>query len=189
MRRVIITGGIGSGKSMVSQMLRVMGFPVYDCDSQAMRLIHEDEQLRCEIIALLGTQAYDAHGNYNRQWVSDQVFANPDMLRRLNACVHPAVIRDIERWTERQNSDLVFIETALLRQSGLIVMSHDVWRVTAPEALCIARVQRRSALTEQQVRQRINSQQQREAAFPDEHIIVNDERHPLLPQIMDLINY
>ncbi len=187
MRRVIITGGIGSGKSMVSQMLRVMGFPVYDCDSQAMRLIHEDEQLRCEIIALLGTQAYDAHGNYNRQWVSDQVFANPDMLKRLNACVHPAVIRDIERWTERQNSDLVFIETALLRQSGLIVMSHDVWRVTAPEALCIARVQQRSALTEQQVRQRMIAQQQREESYPDEHVIVNDERKPLLPQILHLI--
>lgn len=187
MRRVIITGGIGSGKSMVSQMLQVMGYPVYDCDSQAMRLIHEDEQLRCEIISLLGPQAYDAQGCYNRQWVSEQVFANPDLLKRLNACVHPAVVRDIERWAERQNSDPIFIETALLRQSGLIVMTDDIWRVTSPEPLRIARVQRRSALTEQQVRQRMIAQQLREESYPDEHVLVNDERKPLLPQILHLI--
>lgn len=187
MKRVIITGGIGSGKSMVSQMLRVMGYPVYDCDSQAMRLIHEDDRLRCEIISLLGPHAYDAQGNYNRQWVSQRVFAEADLLKNLNGCVHPAVARDIERWSEQQNSDQVFVETALLRQSGLIVTADDVWRVTAPESMRIARVQQRSGLTEQQVKQRITSQQQRETPFPGEHIIVNDGQHPLLPQILFLI--
>lgn len=187
MRRVIITGGIGSGKSMVSQMLRVMGYPVYDCDSQAMRLINEDAQLRHEIIALLGPQAYDQQGNYNRSWVSGQVFAHRDLLQRLNGCVHPAVARDIEQWAQRHNSTLVFVETALLRQSGLIVTADAVWRVTAPESLRVSRVMQRSALTEQEVMQRIVAQQQREAPYPDEHIIVNDERRPLLPQIIDLI--
>lgn len=187
MKRIIITGGIGSGKSMVSQMLRVMGYPVYDCDSQAMRLIHDDKLLRHDIIALLGSQAYDAHGCYNRQWVSGQVFANPDLLLKLNGCVHPAVARDIEQWVRWQTTDNIFIETALLRQSGLIIMAHDVWRVTAPEQLRIERVQHRSQLTNQQVKQRILSQQLREAPFPDERIIVNDERQPLLPQILNLI--
>ena len=187
MRRIIITGGIGSGKSMVSRMLRVMGYPVYDCDSQAMRLIHENEQLRCEIVALLGAQAYDVQGHYNRQWVSDKVFANPVLLQKLNDCVHPAVARDIERWIQGYSTDCVFVETALLRQSGLIIMADDVWRVTAPEQLRIKRVQHRSDLTEQQVRKRILAQQQREAPYPDERIIVNDECLPLLPQILQLI--
>lgn len=172
---------------MVSHILRVMGYPVYDCDAQAIRLIHDDCQLRQDIVALMGEKAYDEQGRYDRQWVGERVFLDRTLLLQLNALVHPAVARDIERWLETQRTTRAFVETALLRQSGLIAIADEVWRVDAHEQLRIQRVMRRSALTEQQVRDRIAAQQAREMPYPDEHIIVNDERQPLLPQILKLI--
>lgn len=188
MRRIIITGGIGSGKSMVSRMLLVMGFPVYDCDSQAIRLIDCDEQLKHDIVALLGTEAYDLTGHYNREWVAERVFGNRQLLDQINALVHPAVIRDIQRWSLSLSTSMCFVETALMRQSGLNKMADCIWRVDAPDELRIARVQRRSALTAGQIAQRIDAQRRKEAPFDHETVLVNDGLRPLLPQVIDAIS-
>ena len=87
MRRVIITGGIGSGKSVVSHMLLVMGYPVYDCDSRAIDLIDTDSSLKAAIVELLGKQAYDKNGHYDRQWVAQQVFTDRSLLDKINNLV------------------------------------------------------------------------------------------------------
>ena len=94
-----ITGGIGSGKSVIARQLRQMGYEVYDTDSQAKRLIVEDSKIRKQITALFGSQAYK-DGVYQTAFVAQQVFADPTLLARLNAIVHPAVRQDIlQRFT------------------------------------------------------------------------------------------
>ena len=187
MTHVIITGGIGSGKSVVSRMLTVMGYPVYDCDSQAITLIDHDLQLRADIVALLGSEAYDAQGHYNRHWVATRVFGNRTMLEQINALVHPAVIRDINRWTQGLDCSMCFVETALMRQSGLNLMADAIWRVTAPDDVRILRVVRRSGLTASQVAQRIEAQRSKEAPFDGETVLVNDNSRTLLTQVLEAL--
>lgn len=98
-----ITGGIGSGKSVVSQLLRVMGFSVYDCDARAKWVMTHDPELRQQLIELFGPQTYvEVEGSetlpiLNKPYLSSQIFGNPDALARMNACVHPAVARDLQR--------------------------------------------------------------------------------------------
>ena len=187
MTRVVITGGIGSGKSVVSHIVAVMGIPVYDCDSEAIRLLHVDDSLRRDVIALLGLEAYDRQGGYDRRWVGNRVFAQPQLLEQLNALVHPAVARDIGRWASEQESDLVMIETALMRQSGLNKMADAIWRVVAPDEVRVARVRQRSGLTAHQVQERIEAQRRKESPFDGEVILVNDGVKALLPQVFNAL--
>ena len=98
-----ITGGIGSGKSTIVQVLAARGYAVYDCDREAKRIIVENAEVRKAIIALLGTEAFvpsPQHpftGSYNTSYVSQRVFAEPELLQQLNAIVHPAVKADIKK--------------------------------------------------------------------------------------------
>ena len=94
---VIITGGIGSGKSMVSQLLKVMGYTVYDCDSRAKELMLTDATLKGQLTELLGPETYAADGRLNRPYVASRIFGNQELLGQMNALVHPAVAADIRR--------------------------------------------------------------------------------------------
>ncbi len=94
---VIITGGIGSGKSMVSQLLKVMGYTVYDCDSRAKKLMLTDATLKGQLTELLGPETYAADGQLNRPYVASRIFGNQELLGQMNALVHPAVAADIRR--------------------------------------------------------------------------------------------
>ena len=98
-----LTGGIGSGKSTIAQQLRAMGYAVYDTDSQAKRLIQSDPHVREQITALFGTEVYQ-DGVYQTALVAQRVFADPVLLSRLNAIVHPAVRADILRWSSSLTS-------------------------------------------------------------------------------------
>ena len=95
---IAITGGIGSGKSVVTKVLATMSYPVYDTDSQARRLMTTDEVLKQELVREFGPSVYDADGSLNRVSLAAVVFNNQEALERLNHIVHPAVIRDLERW-------------------------------------------------------------------------------------------
>lgn len=187
MKLVAITGGIGTGKSVVSRMLGVMGYPVYDCDSEAKRLMVSDEELVAGIKNLLGNDAYALDGSLNREYVASCIFSDKALVAQMNALVHPAVLRDITRWASNTGSESNFVETALLRESNMVVILDDVWEVTAPLELRIKRVARRSNLTEEQTRARISNQ-----SFADDdasaHIIVNDGVTPLIPQVLALLN-
>lgn len=186
-KRVIITGGIGTGKSVVSTMLKVMRYPVYDCDSMALKLMNEDTALVEQITRLLGVQAYDRQRRYDRIWVASKVFEQPVLLDRLNALVHPAVARDIDRWQQSASADIVFVETALMRQSGLHEHADAIWRVTAPDTLRVLRVQRRSGLTAEQVGKRIEAQRLKEIPCQGEVVLNNDGVTPLMPQLIDAL--
>lgn len=191
MKLIAITGGIGSGKSVVARMAQVMGYEVYDCDSRAKALMVEDRELRHALIQAFGNGIYMADGNIDRQRLSAIAFSDKDALARLNALVHPATARDMKRWAEHQamaGASIAFVETALLRTAGLDKHVDAIWHVTAPAQVRIERVMTRSGLTAEQVTDRIAAQQCEDSIKPDEQVIINDNVTALLPQIIGLLN-
>lgn len=186
MKLIAITGGIGTGKSVVSSILKVMGYPVYDCDSEAKRLMVTDAALVQGLKQLLGDEAYNADGSLNRAYMSSRIFGHDEMVAQVNALVHPAVLADIQRWAQHTGSELNFVETALLQESGMARILDDVWTVTAPTGLRISRVAKRSGLTEQQTRDRMGNQSF-DAVDDSSHAIVNDNNHAVIPQVMALL--
>ncbi len=153
-----ITGGIGSGKSYIADGLRQQGYTVYDCDAEAKRIIVEDPQVRAQIIALLGEEAYTPNGTYNNAYVASIVFGQPTLLQQLNAIVHPAVRRDILALYSTLQSHVLFIESAILFESGFDTLCKAVICVTAPEETRIARAMARDHATYEQVQRRIHNQ-------------------------------
>ena len=127
-----ITGGIGSGKSTIARALAARGYAVYDCDREAKRIIAENKDVQQQIIALLGPEAF-VNGVYNTSYVAQRVFAEPELLERLNQIVHPAVKEDI---LEKQPD---FVESAILYEAGLDAICDKIFVVDAPEEIRIAR--------------------------------------------------
>ena len=182
----IIAGGIGSGKSVVSRLLSVMGYPTYDCDSRAKWLMNHNITLKNQITALLGMKAY-CGAVLDNGYVASRIFADGGLLKQINSLVHPVVKADIALWAESHEGRRCFVETALLTESGLGMMAQDVWVVDAPVDVRIERVARRSALTEAQIRKRISAQTD-VTTLPGVHLIVNDGKCALLPQLLHLLN-
>lgn len=184
-RKIAITGGIGSGKSVVCHALRNLGYPVYDCDSRARLLMDSSTEIRRQIATEISAEALDADGKINRPRLSSIVFADPDKLRRLNAIVHGAVRADFTAWADSEKADMIFVETAILYESGFDSITDDIWEVTAPDAIKIARVQRRSKLSVDEIKQRMAAQSSK--IMPHHKVIINDDITPLLPQIFKLL--
>lgn len=153
-----ITGGIGSGKSTVSQFIEALGFPVYDSDFWAKELVNIDENLKSRIIELLGEESYDENGKYNRKFVAEKVFENQELLLKLNQIIHPAVKIHFENWVNAQNSEFVFKETALLFELKLNESCYQSILVTADENIRIKRVMNRDGRTYREVKEIIDKQ-------------------------------
>ncbi len=187
MKVVAITGGIGSGKSVVSRLLCIAGYPVYDCDSRAKRLMAESVEIKNRLCDAFG-DAVVADGVIQKSVLANAVFGNAEKLNKLNAIVHPVVFDDIRQWTESQTTDCVFVETAILRESGVDALVDEVWIVDAPVDVRIKRVIARNGLSEGEVRQRIESQaSELQFACPTK-TICNYGDHPIMVQVMKLLN-
>lgn len=190
MKLIAITGGIGSGKSVVCHILRAKGFPVYDCDSAAKRIMDNDEALKRQIATIFGDECLDGT-KLNRKAIADIVFSDRSMLNQLNALVHNAVRADITEWTTwHKDKELLFIETAILFQSGLNMMVDGEWRVTAPVEQRIKRVMHRNNLTEDEVMNRINAQQytpEPGSICPTLSLIHNSDDDWVLPAVNSLL--
>ena len=182
-----ITGGIGCGKSVVAEILRILGHEVYDCDSRAKLLMDSNQHIKDRIAAEICEEAILPSGSIDRAKLAEKVFADSARLENLNAIVHAAVRQDILEWARNRRN--AFIETAILYQSQLDRMVDHVWEVTASARVRIDRVMRRNAMTPEQVQARINSQDSFDAqrVHPDVSIIENDGVRPLLPQILNLL--
>lgn len=157
MRKIGITGGIGSGKSRLCRLFAERGVAVYDTDAAAKRLMTEDAALVEAIKARFGVESY-ADGALNRSYLATRVFSDTAARQALNGLVHPAVKADFVAWAEQQAGDYVILESALLFEAGLDAMVDAVVAVLAPEALRIERVQQRDGVTEEQVRSRMAAQ-------------------------------
>ncbi|MFM7196085.1 MAG: dephospho-CoA kinase, partial [Bacteroidota bacterium] len=155
-----VTGGIGSGKSVVTRIFSCLGIPVYDADSHAKKLMTTDGILIAGIREEFGTLSYDAAGRLDSRYIASQVFNDPERLKRLNRLVHPRVFQDYEIWLGAQRSQTVpyvVKEAALMLDSGAPLPDRVVV-VTAPEALRVERVMARDGRDPEQVRQIIARQ-------------------------------
>ena len=153
-----LTGGIGSGKTTVAKFIEEMGFPVYFSDDRAKEIVNDDEVLKNRIKELLGDEAYDENGFYNRKYVSGIVFNDDEMRLQLNALIHPAVKIDFENWVENQNSEFVFKETALLFELKLNESCYKSVLVTADDNIRIKRVMDRDQKTYREIEAIIDKQ-------------------------------
>ena len=185
-----ITGGIGSGKSVIAKQLRQMGYEVYDTDSEAKRIIVEDATVREQMTALFGEEVYQ-DGVYQTSFVAQQVFADKNLLAKLNAIVHPAVRQDILRkFRSSEGSDaaellfrgsevLFFIECAILYTAHLNELCDKVVVVTAPEEVRLARTIARDHSDIDKVRARMRAQNVEEDLNRADIIINNDGNTPI----------
>ena len=188
MKKIGVTGGIGSGKSIVCRMFSLLGIPVYEADERAKWLTQHDPILQAEIIRLLGREAYDQLGNYNRAYVAAQVFSNPDRLAALNALIHPRVFADTARWVQQQSAPYVLKEAALMRAAGDQNDLDAVVVVTAPLDLRVQRIRQRDPQrSESEIRAIIDRQISDEARLQlADYVVENDETKLLIPQILQL---
>lgn len=157
MYKVAITGGIGSGKSKVVELLAQRGVAAYDSDSRAKALMASSPELREQIIECFGTEAYDGE-EVNRRYLAERVFNDKEALAKLNAIVHPAVMADFERWAEGEEGNYVVMESAILFEAGLEGSFDATVSVMAPEELRLERAMKRDGATEEQIRERMRNQ-------------------------------
>lgn len=186
---IALTGGIGSGKSVVSKILLTMGYPVYDCDSMAKQIMDADLDIHTRLCEEIHPQSV-VEGVIDRALISKIVFEDKAALARLNAIVHSAVKAHLNRWVvsrQTNGAKKVFVETAILIQSGLIDMVDDIWEVFAPIEVRIERVKKRNGLSESQIRARIESQKSESLEGVVHKTIYNSPEDALLPQIVALL--
>ncbi|HEX5668597.1 MAG TPA: dephospho-CoA kinase, partial [Chitinophagaceae bacterium] len=148
--KVGLTGGIGSGKSTVARIFEALGVPVYYADEAAKNLYRSDPVLRQAIIDQFGPEAY-AEGELNRKYISGIVFSSPEKLEILNSLVHPATIKDAEKWLLAQTAPYAIKEAALIFESGSHRDLDHVIGVFAPESLRMKRVMARDKVTEDDI--------------------------------------
>lgn len=184
-----ITGGIGSGKSMVCKIFGCLGIPVYDADSRAKSIMTTDGILVEQIKKEFGSLSYDVDGGLNRSFLSSAVFGNAEKLKKLNELVHPRVALDGDQWTAEQiGKKYVVREAALLFESGSYKKMDKIIVVTAPEPLRVKRVLvRDKQRTEEEVLKIIRNQMKEEEKVKKaDFVLRNDETELLVPQVINL---
>lgn len=186
--KIGITGGIGSGKSVVSKLLRAMSIPVYFSDDEAKRLTATDETIRKELTALLGDELYQGDV-LNKSLLADYLFASPESAAKVNAIIHPVVKQDFRRWCEENASSFILaMESAILIEAGFASEVDAVVMVYAPKELRIQRAMKRDGASRKQIEQRIQSQMDDEAKRAKaDYTIINDDKTPLIPQVFRLL--
>ena len=157
-RMIGITGGIGCGKSYVSDILRNdFGIPVYDCDKEAKRLTATSSNIRQQLIQLIGSNVFNGQ-ELNKQVLADYLFKGPEQASKVNAIIHPAVQEDFKLWASRQQKPLVALESAILYESGFDGLVDKVIFVDAPEDVRLKRAMLRDSASEEQIRARMKMQ-------------------------------
>ena len=186
--RIGLTGGIGSGKSTIAKVFEVLGIPVYYADDAAKRIMNEDAGLKEQIIQHFGKEAYN-HGPLDRRYIASLVFNNKEKLELLNSLVHPATIRDGERWMQQQTTPYAIKEAALIFEGGVQAWLDYVIGVSAPTTLRIHRTMMRDKISREEVLSRMNQQIQEVIKMKlCDFVILNDEQQLVIPQVITLHN-
>jgi dephospho-CoA kinase len=184
MKTIGITGGIGSGKTILSRLLTLRGIPVYNAD-QAAKQLHNHPAVKQQLAAHFGPALYHPDGQLNRPLLAAHIFTNPESRRIVHHTLHPAVEADFNHWkTQQQAHPLIGIESAILFETSLRDQIDHALHITAPLELRIRRVQQRDNLQREAILQRIHSQiSDAERDRLADHTIINDERRAIIPQV------
>jgi dephospho-CoA kinase len=184
MIKVGITGGIGSGKSVVCNIFRSLGIPFYDADSRAKILMNENRMIQRSLTNYFGNEVYNK-GTLDKVFLAQKIFNNGAALDFVNNVVHPAVKSDFIHWAgQQENAPYVIEEAALLFESKSYKELDYVITVTCPEELRIQRVMDRDKTTRDKVEERIKNQlPESEKANKSDFVVVNNDRESLIEQI------
>ena len=184
MLRIGITGGIGSGKSIVARVFNNLGIPVYNADTAAKRLMETDPELQAAIRQHFGDDTF-VKGKLDRSYLASIVFKDKAKLDTLNALVHPVTIRDAELWMQQQNSPYALKEAALIFESGSQSSLDFVIGVSAPQSLRIHRVMQRDGLSREEVLKRIDKQLEQSLVMRlCDYVVVNNDQQLVVPQVL-----
>jgi len=186
MLKVGITGGIGSGKSVVCQVFNTLGIPVFNADLAARFLMENDQPLVQSIKSLLGSEVYN-NGTLDRPKVASIIFGKPELLAKLNALVHPATIKYANDWLEKQTAPYAIKEAAIFFESGSYSEMDVMIGVYAPQELRISRAMSRGKQTRDEVLSIIARQMKEEEKMKRcDYVITNDDVAAVLPQVLKL---
>jgi dephospho-CoA kinase len=187
MLKIGITGGIGSGKTLVCEVFSKMGVPVYQSDEESKQLLDTNKVLKAQLIGIFGDNIYTNAGLLDRKALADIVFNNTEALKQLNAVVHPLVRQHFLAWLQEQHAKYILKEAAILFESKANIGLDKTIMVYSPLELRITRAMKRDGITRDAVMSRLEKQ------MPDEEklklcdfVLYNDEVQPLLPQIIVL---
>lgn len=188
MKKIGITGGIGSGKTTVARVFEQLGIPVYHADYWAKEIMNTEPLVIERLKELFGEHIYDSAGKANRKRIAELVFADKNKLNELNSIIHPAVWLHGENWLKQHTGKpYILKEAAILFESGGNKDMDKVIMVTAPKQLRTERVMKRDMVTAAEVEARMANQ------WPDEQkialsdfVIVNDDRQLVIPQVLEV---
>ena len=187
MKRIGITGGIGAGKSLVAEIIKAMGYPVYNSDERAKELTDSNPKIKEGLIHLFGEEIYQ-NGTLNKFALAQAIFSDESLREKVNALIHPIVREDFNLWTLAQNNSLVFNESAILFETGSFKNFDAIILVYAPKELRIKRIMKRDNCSENEVLKKMNSQFSDEEKYQlTEFRVLNDEQTPLLVQVEQII--
>ena len=187
MKRIGITGGIGAGKSLVAEIIKAMGYPVYNSDERAKELTDSNPKIKEGLIHLFGEEIYQ-NDTLNKFALAQAIFSDESLREKVNALIHPIVREDFNLWALAQNNSLVFNESAILFETGSFKNFDAIILVYAPKELRIKRIMKRYNYSENEVLKRMNSQFSDEEKYQlTEFRVLNDEQTPLLVQVEKII--
>lgn len=183
MKRIGLTGGIGSGKSYIARILEKMGYPVYYSDEQSKALTDTHPLIREKLIGRFGREIYTEQG-LNRKLLAEFIFASEEHRLFVNELIHPLVRNNFEHWCLEQRSPIVFNEAAILFETGAYRQFDGTLLVVAPLELRIERVMQRDRCSQKEVEERMKSQWSDEQKIPlATAVITSNGKFPLVSQI------
>ena len=183
-----VTGGIGSGKSVVAALLQLMEVPVYDCDSRAKQLMDESGALREALVEAVGAKVYGADGKLDRRYLASYMFGDAERVATVNAIVHPAVRADFRLWAQQSGRAVVAVESAILYEAGMEADVDAVWLVHAPQEVRLQRAVQRDASNAEAIRKRMQSQlSEQEYLSRADKVVHNDGHHSLIEQVWGML--
>ncbi len=185
-KRLGVTGGIGSGKTTVCRVFRVLGIPVFVADTVARDLMDSEPDIRASINLIIGKDLY-ANGTLDRKELARVIFNRPDLLRKVNSTVHPAVLRRFDLWAAASESPYVIMEAAILFEAGADTLVDRVVTISAPVEERISRVMGRNELTREEVIRRINNQLEDEKREEQSYYVINNsDNEMIIPEILKI---
>jgi len=182
-----ITGGIGSGKSLVCSIFKQLGTPIYNADDRAKTIVNTNIGLKSKIIQHFGELSY-IHGEYNRKHISDIVFSDKNKLKLLNDIIHPVVFNDWKEFCiQHQKEKYIIKEAAIMLETESKNTVDKIVLVYSPLQLRIERTMKRDDSSEQEVLKKISNQMpEEEKLMLADYVIFNDGSTSLIEQVMDL---
>ncbi|KAF0195818.1 MAG: dephospho-CoA kinase [Bacteroidetes bacterium] len=187
MLKVGLTGSIGSGKSTIAGVFRVLGIPVYVADDEARKILDQPEIISM-VVHEFGSNLTNNDGLIDRKALAAEVFTDAAKLVRLNSIIHPRVRTHFSEWIEKmENVPYILQEAAIMYESGFSVFFDKIIVVAAPVEERIARVIRRDSMTRQEVLDRMDKQWTEEKKLERaDYVIFNSEHSQAIPQVLEI---